>query len=241
MNGLVQLTVDKELRSNPNKLANLIVQISTEINECRNDLSALKERSFWKRTFSNNTRDLADSMIKQNDSISTFINIMQVLIGFNLHNAVVLGGLYQELSNVSGNILLTENEYFNLAKDYISETLTAAQKTNKKFDEFGNAINSITNELEEKKQIDEEQRKILFTLKQKYDENDKIVKQQSEELNQLNQLKKERDILDNIQNDNIQQLNNEISYLHDKYKYLEIMFYIYLITSLIAIIYLYVR
>lgn len=236
MKELVQITIDKELRSNPKLLANMIVQLSTEINECRNNLTELKERDFWKRTFSNNTRDLADAMIKQNDTISTFINIVQVLIGFNLHNAVVLGGIVQELSKVSGNISLTENEYFNLAKDYISETFTAAQKTNKKFDEFGNSINSINNELVEKKQIDDEQTKILNLLKQKYEEKEKLDefqtkeienlkkskvekdlldKQQNDELDILQKAKIEKDNLDNEQNNKINQLSNEILQLKE--------------------------
>lgn len=214
MNKLVQITIDKELRSNPKQLAEMIVQISTEINECRNDLSELKERVFWKRTFSNNTRDLADAMIKQNDTISTFINIVQVLIGFNLHNAVVLGGLHQELSKVSGNASVTENEYFNLAKDYISETLTAAQNTNTQFDKFNNSLSSIKQELKEKEDIDREQTEILNRLKQKYEDKDLLDKQQSEDIEHLKKTNVAKESLDNEQSSKIMKLQTEISLLH---------------------------
>lgn len=213
MNEIVGITVNKDLRSNPKELAKTIVTLSKDIEECRNNLTSIKDRSFWKRTFSNNTRDLADSLIKQNDTISTFMNIVQVLIGFNLHNAVVLGGLYEELNNVSGQTKVSNNEYFQLAQDYIGETLIVAKKTNKKFDEFDSSISNINVELQKKKQIDEEQSKIITFLKQKYHEKDKIDKRQSDEIELLKKSNTEKDKLDSQQSEKLHELEKEIAVL----------------------------
>lgn len=228
MNELVEITINKELRSNPKELANMIATLSKDIKDCRNDLTGIKDRSFWKRTFSNNTRDLADALIKQNDTVSTFVNIVQVLIGFNLHNAVVLGGLYDEMTKVSGEAKTTNNEYFQLAQDYIGETLKAAKNTNEKFDEFGNSISNINTELKEKEQIDREQSEILSFLKQKYAEKEKLDIQQSEDIEHLKRKNDEKDELDTKQSVKINELEKEIEVLkqlleeHTKIKIKEI-------------------
>jgi len=228
MNELVEITINKELRSNPKELANMIATLSKDIKDCRNDLTGIKDRSFWKRTFSNNTRDLADALIKQNDTISTFVNIVQVLIGFNLHNAVFLGWLYDEMTKVSGEAKTTNNEYFKLARDYIGETLKAAKNTNEKFDEFGNSISNINTELKEKEQIDKEQSEILSFLKQKYAEKEKLDIQQSEDIEHLKRKNNEKDELDTKQSVKINELEKEIEVLkqlleeHTKVKIKEI-------------------
>ena len=182
MNKHIEITVNKELRSNPKEIANMIAIISKDIEDCRNDITNIKDRSFWNRLFSNNTRDLADTLIKQNDTISTFVNIVQVLIGFNLYNANFLSVLYNELTKVAGEAKATNNEYFQLAQDYIFETLKATKKANKKFDEYDNSISEIKTELKEKEQLDKEQTVILTFLKQKYAQKDKLDRQQSESI-----------------------------------------------------------
>jgi len=231
MKELDEIKINKDLRSDPKELASLIISLSNDIEECRNDLTGIKNRKFWKRAFANNTKDLAGALIKQNDSYSTFINIIQVLIGFNLHNAVVLGGLYEELNKISGEAGTTNNEYFQLAQDYIRDALITTKNTNVKFNEYDTSISNIKSELIKKEQIEKKQSEILHFLKQKYIEKDELDKELNNKLADfaVSLTNKETTIK------NLELYSNRID---SKFSKLQIAFIIYAILNTIGIIFI---
>lgn len=231
MKELDEIKINKNLRSDPKALANLIISLSNDIEECRNDLTGIKNRKFWKRAFTNNTKDLADALIKQNDSYSTFINIIQVLIGFNLHNAVVLGGLYEELNKISGEAGTTNNEYFQLAQDYIRDALFTTKNTNVKFNEYDTSISNIKSELIKNEQIEKKQSEMLHFLKQKYIEKDELDKELNNKLADfaVSLTNKETTIK------NLELYSNRID---SKFSKLQTAFIIYAILNTIGIIFI---
>jgi hypothetical protein len=126
MNNLVEISMDKEVRDNPQRIAQMIIELADDIEICQNDLSKLKERKLFKRIVSNNTKDLADAMIKQNDTISLFLNIVQALIMFNMNNTVILAEIQRELSMHEKGRGDFQNKYVAMAQEYITESYQAA-------------------------------------------------------------------------------------------------------------------
>ena len=137
MNDLInvaEFTLDKELRTDPKKIAAIIKEVSESIYECRGDLCEIKKRGYIGRIMNNNVGDLASVMLKQNDAIGVFMNIIQAIIVLNLQNTFMLGQIQQELANLSEVPGSFSNEYLDMAKEMIDESYQVALNSNKKMD-----------------------------------------------------------------------------------------------------------
>ncbi|MEA5082015.1 hypothetical protein SDC9_59482 [bioreactor metagenome] len=137
MNDLINVAdfaLDKELRTNPKKIAAIIKEMSESIDDCKDDLCEIKNRGLLKRMTNNNTRDLASVMLKQNEAIGVFMNIIQAIIVLNLQNTFMLGQIQQELANLSETTGGFSNEYLDMAKEMLDESYQVALNSNKKID-----------------------------------------------------------------------------------------------------------
>lgn len=117
-----------ELESNPKIIGENLRQLAVALQETKGDLESIKGRSFWKKITSNNTRDLAEAMLRQNDSISAFLVIVQSIVFLSMNNTVVLGGVMETLSKVEETNETRDNQYIALAKDYLGEALKSAKR-----------------------------------------------------------------------------------------------------------------
>ncbi len=185
MNELIQLTFDKKIKKNPKKIADMIVDLSKEIKECKEDLSQIKERGFFKKLFTNNVRDLSEVMIKQNDSISLFLNIVQSLIFLNMNNLIVIAGIQKALFKHEEKDSLKENEYYNIACEYIETAVDSARKTVDKLDAQESDIGNIKEKLLQKKRIDDEQNKLINDICQRFGEKKLLDDKQTQEIEHL--------------------------------------------------------
>ena len=137
MNDLINVadfTLDKKLRTDPKKIAAVIKEVSESIDNCKDDLCEIKNRGLFKRVMNNNVRDLASVMLKQNEAIGVFMNIIQAIIVLNLQNTFMLGQIQQELANLSEAPGSFSNEYLDMAKEMIDESYQVALNSNKKID-----------------------------------------------------------------------------------------------------------
>ena len=131
---LMEITLDPAIRNNPQKVGELIFQLAEDIEACKKNLSGIMNRDFFKRVCSNNTCDLEDAMLKQNDTITLFVNIVQSLILLNLNNTVILTGIQDELTKHQKGRGNLSNKYIEIAKEYIAQSIEFSRKVIEKID-----------------------------------------------------------------------------------------------------------
>lgn len=119
----------EELETNPEVVGENLRQLAIALQETRGDLETIKNRNFWKKITSNNTRDLAEAMLRQNDSISAFLVIVQGIVFLSMNNVVVLGGVMDALNKAEATNEERDNEYVSMAKEYLGEALKNARRT----------------------------------------------------------------------------------------------------------------
>jgi len=211
MSDLIQMTLDPEVRNNPTKLGELIFQLADDIESCKEDLSTIKNRGWFDRMCSNNTRDLADAMIKQNDTISLFLSIVQSLIVLNLNNTVILAGIQDELTKQETGRGDFSNKYVAMAKDYLTQSITSAKKLIDKLDSHENRISTLKTELEQKEALDEEQSNLIHSLTSKYKEKEELDRKQSESIESVQVQLSAKSQLDTLQSSALEELKARVS------------------------------
>lgn len=208
MNDLVEIVNSEDLKKNPGEIAQTICDLAAEIESCKANLADIKKRNVWQRITSNNTRDLADAMIKQNDTISTFLNIVQSLIFLNLSNSVFLNAIMEKLNLSEGDRKVSGNKYIAMAKEYLQESITAARNTNAKFDTLLSGLEITKNELIEKARIDENQDRLLESLKNNLDENHSVDIEQEKSIAALREQLLRKENTDEYQTSMIREFQN---------------------------------
>jgi len=165
MNDLMILSVDEELRENPGEIGAIIAAVAADIENCKADISKIKDRNWFERLFNNNTRDLADQMLKQQNTISVFLWIVQQLMFLNMNNTVLLAAVLEKIDVEVEDRGLFQNEYIKTARDFLQETLTAAKKTDKKF-----------------KDTDKQLRLVKEHIRELYDDHESLEKKESKDV-----------------------------------------------------------
>ncbi len=165
MSELTEFLDRSDLKKNPEEIASMIIALAKELDSCKGDLAQAKERGVWKRLTSNNTRDLAQAIIKQNDTISMFLNIVQSLILLNLNNVAILSGVMEKLSQFEIDRGESSNRYIRMAKEYIQESIRSAQRTTTKIDTLESRLETTKIQLIENAKIDEKQDQLLVSLR----------------------------------------------------------------------------
>lgn len=143
MSNKITVLTKRELESNPSVIGENLAQLAKAIEDNKEDLSDIKNRGFWDKLTNNNTRDLAEAMIKQNDTISGFLIIVQGIIFLSMNNIVILGGVMDALNKHEKTGEVRDNIYVSMAKDYLGEAIKSA----KKVDENKAQINMIQEKL----------------------------------------------------------------------------------------------
>lgn len=134
MSELVLLTKE-ELENNPELIAENIKLLAIALKETKGNLEEIKCRNFWKKITCNNTKDLAEALLKQNDTISAFLTIIQGILFLSMNNEVVLGAIMDSLNKTETVNALRDNEYASMAREYLGEALkTAKRAANNEFE-----------------------------------------------------------------------------------------------------------
>lgn len=117
------------LEKNPESIGENLRLLAIALKETRGNLETIKTRSFWKKITCNNTKDLAEILLKQNDSISAFMTIVQGILFLSMNNLSALGAIMDSLVKSEEASELYENEYISMAKEYLTEALKTAKRT----------------------------------------------------------------------------------------------------------------
>jgi len=135
MNDLSLLTRD-QLEKDPQLIAENIKLLAIALKETKGNLVEIKGRSFWKKITCNNTKDLAEALLKQNDSISAFLTIIQGILFLSMNNVTVLATIMDTLTKAESADELRDNEFAAMAREYLGEALKTARKTANNADEI---------------------------------------------------------------------------------------------------------
>lgn len=162
------------LQKNSSIIGEQIANLAKSIEESKGELKEIKDRKWWQKLTTNNTKDLAEAMLKQNEITSAFLTIIQGIIFLSMNNVVVLGGIIQAIEKKENEDFLKDNKYVSMAKDYLTEAIKSAQKVQKNEKE----IDKIKEELAITNATDEEQTNMITLLEKELNLNkDEDVKQ----------------------------------------------------------------
>lgn len=119
----------EEIEKNPEVVGQNLAKLASAIEESKNDITSIKNRGLWDRLWSNNTRDLADAMLKQNEIIGAYITVVQGIIWLTMNNIALLAVVMDAMEKAENANRTIENRYSKMAKDFMTESIKAAQKT----------------------------------------------------------------------------------------------------------------
>jgi len=207
---LVKVTLDESIRTNPFKIAEMIKNAAIDIKYCKSNLTEIKNRSWFKRITNNNTADLADTIITQNDTIQTFFNIVQAIIFLNMNNTYMLGQIIKNLKGFQGDQQLVNNDLFDMSTQFLQSALVAAENTNNKIDTHEKALMDISEQFVKKAKLDEEQNKRLDNLNHNIIEKEKIDKEQTEKISQIKSSLQTREEVDKQHNPLIENRHRDL-------------------------------
>lgn len=187
--------LNPEILRSPKKAAEAISDLAKQVDEidrCKGDLKQLKNRGVFERLFANNTRDMASILLRQNDTMSAFLTIVQALIAFNMFNTSRLGKLYNTLLKCENQGKGFQSEHLDFAKAYIAQAYTAAKQFRKRLKNRDACLDSMKQQLlqraeyeKQKDSLDQEQSQKLDSLEANLGEHEHVNRSQSEQLDEL--------------------------------------------------------
>ena len=186
MSQLVKISLSSEISSNPKKISDMILTIAQDIEECKENLMTIKNRDTWQKMFSSNTRDLADAILKQNDTIAVFLYIVQSLIMINMHNIGLLNEVQKELCKHETTKGHFQNKYLEMAKEFISESYRSSLSFKNNVDKLDDNFELIKSDFAKTNELDKKQNQYLFLLRSKLEDLVKLFNDQSISIQSLN-------------------------------------------------------
>nr|WP_304219968.1 hypothetical protein [Fredinandcohnia onubensis] len=212
----------KTLFDNPTAIGRALADLANAIQRNNGKISEIKDRNFFDRLFTNNTKDLAEAMIAQNDSTSALLTITQGIIFLCMNNVFVLSQLYESMDK-QGEVLDQQNLtirkhgniYFQMAKEYIGEALELAERAKQNEE----SILLIENHIRSMYISINEQKDILADHKQALQANNRINTEQKLRLNRLEEVLKENSIVE-------EELRIQVSNLNDIVRTYKIALYL---------------
>lgn len=136
MNELLVIDEAKLRASCPGDVAQMIIEASELVEKSRQSAQEISNRGVLKSIISNNTRDLATAMLDQNRAMSLFLKMLQTTIWINLNNTVVLASINEELNKQEKARGVYQNEYLEVAKNFLSQAYASAVAFKEQFDQL---------------------------------------------------------------------------------------------------------
>lgn len=167
------LLTREELENNPEIIAENIKLLAIALKETKGNLEEIKGRGFWKKITCNNTKDLAEALLKQNDSISAFLTIIQGILFLSMNNVAVLGAIMDSLTKAETANELRDNEYATMAREYLGEALKTAKRAANNEDEIQKVKDGLIERYKAQAERDAEQDKRIREGVSKDTEQDK--------------------------------------------------------------------
>jgi predicted nucleic acid-binding Zn-ribbon protein len=116
----------------PGELARHIYALAAEIEQAKGDIQAIKDRGFWQRVMANNTKDLAELLEKQSDTMVKFLGMLRCTLGLYVLDTRSLGKLQVEFLRLAEASGRKEERYLRVVTDIISEYYQASVENDQK-------------------------------------------------------------------------------------------------------------
>lgn len=177
----ITVLTKEDVCANPSIIGENLAQLALAIEDTKDNLSDIQNRGFWKRLVNNNVRDLAEAMLKQNETISFFVLIVQQIASLSMNNLIVLGGIMDGLNKVEAINGIRDNKYIGMARDYLTEALKSAQRSSDNEKE----IENLKIKLNEYYGKQESQGKYIFEQSMRISELEKGIADQNKLIQKL--------------------------------------------------------
>jgi len=169
----------------PSQLASEIKELAEALSQSKKEIEDIQNRNIFQRVFSNNTRDLAQAMIKQGDTISGFLELIKGVIFCQIGNLSTLMALRDGLLKQRDDIDDAGKSYIDLAVSFLDEALTTTKVYRDKFELVESSLSEVQRHLIEKARIDEEQNKTIQSIEKHLEKKNKLDDNQDKRLNSL--------------------------------------------------------
>lgn len=116
-----------EIIQNPNKLQEIIKITSEELKAATTNANEIAGRGFFKRLFASNTKDFAKLMVAQNEIMSNFFLLLQVMTFLCKGNSMLLFGLMDSLDRGMDMSNEEQKNLYAFAKSYLQEAIESAK------------------------------------------------------------------------------------------------------------------
>lgn len=181
----------------PRQTSHLILSTCKQIDQCEKDIIRIKGRGIFKRLFSNNTRDLSVAMLKQNETISMLMKILQRCIFLNIYTSAKLMQVQSDLFSNEQSFGIRNQKYLTISKDYISQAIAAATT-------FEATMDNLNNKITENEEINERQTREIDNLNNELRENIELDQLQAKQIVKLDKAL-------NVLRRNVSKIENKIS------------------------------
>ncbi len=174
-------------QQSPSELANSIDKLSKEIESSKDKVNSILDQNWWKSRTNRgeNIKTIVRTILKQNDTISTFLNIVNSLMGWSMVNTIYITEVVNELETLTEARGVDKNQYMSMAKSFLKEGINAAENTSKKIQFNTNKIESLQFQINEliTSQIDSEKK-----IAHKISSNVTLIEKNSEEVESIKKL-----------------------------------------------------
>ena len=136
-----------EIQVDPIKVADSIRRISEEICTSKQTHNNLKDRAWWERVVSNNTKDLAEGLARQADTLNALLEVIQGVIFLSVNNAAYLHKVSHEIKFTADGHTRHLSEYEQLSANIIDAAIEQSQKIDKRIEKNTQAIRLLATAL----------------------------------------------------------------------------------------------
>jgi len=228
----MEIAISQERINNPALISQDLYDLGSLLDDNKMELNSIKDRGVFKRMFSNNTADIAEQMLKQNEALSLFLNVLQSVVVLTSYNSVHIANIYEKFNIKTNTDKSVTNKYFSYAKEFLQGAMTSTAKVKQKFDTIDENIDRMKQSIGKKDKVDYEQDKIIEELKAKLLDDEKkskvaeekllqlekeltqdkeIDKQQTEKITELSSALNQKEILDKQQTEKIIELSTALN------------------------------
>ena len=164
---------DPKILRSPKRAAEAVFDLSRQVQDierCKGDAEQLRNRNWFRRMFSNNTRDIAEILLGLNNTMSAFLSIVQALIAFNMFNTTRLATLYNTLLKCEKQGKGFQGEHLEFAKAYVEQAYATAKQFRKWRTDQDACLDTIKQQLLQRAEYEKRKDSLDQQQSQKLDE-----------------------------------------------------------------------
>lgn len=182
MENILMMSTDRDLFSNPIKLARFIIETAKAAEVDESSISKIMGFEMLRESLR------SCGVEKEDNARLNYLTIVQCLVIGHVNNHHHLGRILEEITTLSKNSRdagLKASPYLNLAREFIRQLYDSARSIRSRIDANSDRLQGIRSELIKKSQLDQEQSRIIAEIKRLVDLKFEIDMTQSEAIDKL--------------------------------------------------------